>query len=161
MRKPKGCKCKVRPKTAETHYRDKSEKDGWEGICRVCRSKHGKNYRKRHPKRVKAAIFEYNQKHPGRAARNSNKYRQAWLELLKARGLTSCGKCGYNKCFAAIDFHHVNPDTKETGIGRMLRLAITDERLAELDKTTPLCRNCHAELHWRTKEEENDIRSGS
>lgn len=56
-----------------------------------------------------------------------------------------CSKCGYSKCLAALDFHHINPSTKDKNYtnGRM-----SFEKLRpELDKCVLLCSNCHREVH--------------
>ncbi len=58
-----------------------------------------------------------------------------------------CEICGYNKCAAAMDFHHRNPSLKKfslsiRGLSRSLE-AIKDE----LDKCALLCANCHREFH--------------
>ena len=31
-----------------------------------------------------------------------------------------CSECGYDKSLAAIDYHHVNPETKKHNIARIL-----------------------------------------
>ncbi len=56
-----------------------------------------------------------------------------------------CVICGYNKCKSAMDFHHVDPLTKEFGIASWLSLSF--KRLkAEAQKCVLLCKNCHAEV---------------
>lgn len=61
---------------------------------------------------------------------------------------SACVKCGYDKCFAALDFHHVDPQHKEFApanlVSNMSPIA-TLER--ELEKCIMLCSNCHRELH--------------
>lgn len=57
-----------------------------------------------------------------------------------------CSKCRYNKCLAALDFHHKDPSTKDFEIGRKKLLGF-DKLKPELDKCILLCRNCHAEEH--------------
>ena len=76
-------------------------------------------------------------------------YRKEWYEWLKSIGYDKCSnpQCGYDKCFAAIDFHHVNPEEKEHQIGKIMKFPITEERKKEVLKTIPLCSNCHRELH--------------
>ena len=59
----------------------------------------------------------------------------------------SCVRCGYNKCLAALDFHHKNPLEKDFEIGRKKLLSFEKLRI-ELDKCELLCRNCHAEEHF-------------
>ena len=73
--------------------------------------------------------------------------------MLKDMGLTSCAKCGYDKCFAAIDFHHIHPNTKTYNVGELFHHRAFNEKnkrilLEELKKCIPLCANCHRELHF-------------
>jgi hypothetical protein len=77
--------------------------------------------------------------------RKANK--KEWLQLLEKLGLATCFHCGYDRCFAAIDFHHRDPTKKDFEIGRFLYEKITEKRLAELLKVVPLCCRCHREVH--------------
>jgi hypothetical protein len=57
-----------------------------------------------------------------------------------------CQKCGYNKNYAALDFHHTDPMQKDINFKTSRHWGW--ERLKkELDKCEILCRNCHAEFH--------------
>ena len=57
-----------------------------------------------------------------------------------------CVRCGYDRCVAAIDFHHTNPADKDFNVGS--RQCISKARLSEeVSKCIVICRNCHAELH--------------
>lgn len=57
----------------------------------------------------------------------------------------ACEKCGYDKCVAAMEFHHRDPSEKDFQISGTYRSLA---RLKpELDKTQLLCANCHRELH--------------
>ena len=57
-----------------------------------------------------------------------------------------CELCGYDKNFAALDFHHLDPSTKLYD-WKKLRLRSWSDVTNELDKCQLLCRNCHAEIH--------------
>ncbi len=63
----------------------------------------------------------------------------------------SCIKCGYNKCFRSLDFHHRDPLQKDFSIGESRggkKIVRNWEKLTpELDKCDLLCRNCHGEVH--------------
>ena len=58
----------------------------------------------------------------------------------------ACEVCGYNKCKAALEFHHNDPMQKEFNIssawsynmGRVKR---------EIEKCILVCANCHREIH--------------
>jgi hypothetical protein len=57
-----------------------------------------------------------------------------------------CISCGYNKCSAALEFHHIDPSNKTNQISRMLT-SKWNIILEELNKCILLCSNCHAEHH--------------
>lgn len=59
-----------------------------------------------------------------------------------------CSKCSESDP-CCIDFHHKNINEKEFNIGCAVRLGISHKKLlTEIKKCTPLCRNCHAKLHF-------------
>jgi hypothetical protein len=66
-----------------------------------------------------------------------------------------CIDCGYNKCVAALCFHHVEPNRKDFSISKDGNTAPWSEIVIELDKCVLLCLNCHAEAHDR---EDNSAR---
>ena len=57
-----------------------------------------------------------------------------------------CEKCGYNKCNSALEFHHLDPNKKDFGIGSYSVLSGEKIKL-ELDKCIMICANCHREIH--------------
>lgn len=57
-----------------------------------------------------------------------------------------CSNCGYNKCMAALDFHHSEPSLKEFNICRAYIKSLKRAK-EEVDKCIILCSNCHRELH--------------
>ena len=57
-----------------------------------------------------------------------------------------CKKCGYNKNYAALEFHHLNQNEKEFDWSR-LKLRSWDSIVKELKKCMLVCSNCHRELH--------------
>jgi hypothetical protein len=58
----------------------------------------------------------------------------------------SCSKCGYNKSFAALEFHHLDPTIKEYSLSQ--RRGLKEEILKiELSKCILVCANCHREIH--------------
>jgi hypothetical protein len=63
-----------------------------------------------------------------------------------------CCICGYNKCHAALVFHHLDPEKKSFGLGDRGQAPLK-EVLKEADKTILLCNNCHSEVHQGLHEE--------
>ena len=62
-----------------------------------------------------------------------------------------CSCCGYDKCFDALEFHHIDPKEKDFHLGRGRGFNIEKIR-KELDKCILVCRNCHTELHYKMKQ---------
>lgn len=56
-----------------------------------------------------------------------------------------CWECGYSRCRAAMEFHHINPDTKKFGLNDSTnRKWLIFE--AEIRKCALLCCLCHREV---------------
>jgi arsenate reductase-like glutaredoxin family protein len=69
-----------------------------------------------------------------------------------------CERCGYDKCITALEFHHLDPDEKEFGVGNFEVLSFGKCK-KEVDKCILVCANCHREIHYeeylkKQKEEE-------
>ncbi len=58
-----------------------------------------------------------------------------------------CSICGYNRCLAALDFHHVDPLTKEASISHAIHCWSWKRAKKEVDKCILVCSNCHREIH--------------
>jgi 5-methylcytosine-specific restriction endonuclease McrA len=58
-----------------------------------------------------------------------------------------CSICGYNKCLAALEFHHLDPSQKDFGISHAGATRSFEKIKKELDKCVLLCANCHREVH--------------
>lgn len=58
-----------------------------------------------------------------------------------------CEKCGYNKCNAALDFHHLDPKEKDFALSSKGITRGWERVKNELDKCVLLCANCHREIH--------------
>lgn len=61
----------------------------------------------------------------------------------------SCCVCGYDRCAAALEFHHRDATTKDFGISSKDTTRSWDAITAELDKCVLLCANCHREAHQK------------
>jgi hypothetical protein len=68
--------------------------------------------------------------------------KQKALELMGGK----CNSCGYNKNYAALEFHHLDPKEKEFDF-KKLRQCKWDTIINELKKCVMLCSNCHREAH--------------
>lgn len=58
-----------------------------------------------------------------------------------------CFFCGYNRCQAALDFHHIDESKKDFGISKDGITRSWKRILNEIDKCVLVCANCHREIH--------------
>lgn len=66
-------------------------------------------------------------------------------ETLVTEAGGKCRLCGYSRCLAALEFHHLDPTTKKFGLSRCGARSIAMLR-SEARKCVLLCSNCHAEV---------------
>ena len=75
-----------------------------------------------------------------------------WRKRTKKKIIESmggcCQICEYNKCAAALELHHIDPNKKEFSFGGIRSSPKKLETLKEeLRKCILLCSNCHKEVH--------------
>jgi transposase len=58
----------------------------------------------------------------------------------------SCRLCGYDRCIAALEFHHVEPTEKRFSLSHRGVARSLERARAEARKCILLCSNCHAEV---------------
>lgn len=77
---------------------------------------------------------------------NSKKY---WAKTVKAfsefKISKGCTRCGYNKCAASLDFHHVGEKDRRITARMWYYNSLMIQE--ELRKCILLCKNCHYEVH--------------
>ena len=110
---------------------------------------YNKQYYRLHRKRLLAAKKEYQHRNPDSEQQWYQK-RKLMMHDLKING---CAVCGYNKCDAALDFHHVNPKDKEFPVNMHSIVHCNCEKFVlELNKCVLLCSNCHREIHQEERD---------
>jgi hypothetical protein len=73
-------------------------------------------------------------------------------EILVSEAGGKCQICGYDRCIAALEFHHVDPSTKSFGISRRGVTRGIDEVRMEAKKCVLLCAICHVEVETGSAE---------
>lgn len=104
-------------------------------VCRTCGIK-GKTH------------FYSNAKYQCKKCWNQRTYKSGIdkVNKLKSEFGGRCGRCGYDKCLGALEFHHIEPTVKEFTLGH--RRGLSEEALRiELSKCELVCANCHREIH--------------
>ncbi|MEK6917572.1 MAG: hypothetical protein AABW51_01350 [Nanoarchaeota archaeon] len=77
--------------------------------------------------------------------RKMNRRKRLKEEVVNMLG-NKCRLCGYNKSYAAFDFHH-DKGEKEENISYLIKNESRQKLLKEVEKCILLCSNCHRELH--------------
>lgn len=72
-----------------------------------------------------------------------------WFRQYKQK-LGKCALCGYNKCLAALDFHHKKGTTKLKSPSSV-KNCCKKVGMKELSKCVLICANCHREQTWLIK----------
>jgi len=127
-----------------------------------------KKYRELNPEKVKEMKERYFQSHreeinknvqryrnknleicKQRVATKTAEYKERWMVILRSMGMLHCARCGYDKYYEALDYHHIDPKTKIWNISYITKEPPIKEKVAELDKVVCLCANCHRELHGK------------
>jgi transposase len=79
-------------------------------------------------------------------SRNVAKRRRRVKQILVAEAGGKCQICGYDRSIAGLEFHHLDPESKEFGLAtRGITRAIEKVRV-EAKKCILLCATCHAEV---------------
>ena len=138
----------------------------WKNYMREWRAKHPE-YKKRERENVRRWLLN----HPEARKRYDEEYRmrpevkirlkkwqkehreqhtiycREWRKILKLKLIEmlggKCQKCGYNKYFGALDFHHKTGEKEKVWEWRTKKFI--DKIKA--DKIQLLCSNCHREIH--------------
>ncbi|MBN2585598.1 HNH endonuclease [Patescibacteria group bacterium] len=58
-----------------------------------------------------------------------------------------CIICGYSKCPAVLELHHLDEATKKFGLGMNGLTRSWERTRQEADKCILVCANCHREIH--------------
>lgn len=65
--------------------------------------------------------------------------------ILVAEAGGACVACGYDRCIAALQFHHLDPAEKRFSLSQQGMTRSLERARAEARKCVLLCGNCHAE----------------
>lgn len=105
--------------------------------------------REAHRKYMREVWYPKNKKKHQQYVKEQKEKLEAWLEEYKSS--LSCEECGESH-IATLDFHHIDPTEKESGVTASIRRWGNKERtIKEIKKCTVLCSNCHRILHWQLR----------
>lgn len=87
-------------------------------------------------------------------------HRNRKMKLLDLFEKDGCEICGYNKCIASLEFHHLEDkkfDISNIRIDNFKKLNNILKIISELDKCQLVCSNCHKKIHHSTFFNENKL----
>lgn len=122
-----------------TDFNKKSaNKDGHERYCKACHRLRNQTHYS-----TNKAVYKDS------ANRHKQSKRKWYIELKQTLKCTKCGESRY----WCLDFHHTDPNTKETEIFDMINRNLSKERiLGEISKCVVVCKNCHADIHYQERQ---------
>lgn len=86
---------------------------------------------------------------------------KAWRRRTKEKLVVGfggkCGICQYDRCYAALDFHHLDPAEKDFGFAARGNSRSWAKIVEEAKKCVMMCSNCHSEYHAGLIEIPKDI----
>ncbi len=83
----------------------------------------------------------------GKTVRRRKRWARANITKFKLEFGGKCCKCGYDRCFDALDFHHNDPKNKKDKVLYLLRNFSWDAAYKEAKKCILVCCRCHREIH--------------
>lgn len=75
-----------------------------------------------------------------------SRHRRKIKRVLVAEAGGKCVVCGYSRCIAALEFHHLVPSEKRFSLSHRGVARSLEKARAEAGKCVLLCANCHAEV---------------
>ena len=118
--------------------KNKNNKDGLQNYCKTCKSNNDKTSNIKNWEKLKVRNKVKNHK--------KSLIRDDWKINLGGK----CKKCNDNRLYV-LDFHHLDPKTKEIQIGNAWSYKSIEDTFKEIKKCIPLCSNCHREFHHLEK----------
>jgi len=116
------------------------------------REENRKSYERNKDKR-KQEVLRYQKENKDKVAGWQKKQRiKRKKEFFDWKATLKCSNCPENH-IACLEFHHVDPSTKEGLISKLKDSPIRLKK--ELKKCIVLCSNCHRKLHYNEKIKQN------
>lgn len=112
----------------------------------------GRVYREKNKERIRLRLKEYYKNNPHKHPYEYTKRKREEVSQYKIN--IGCQICGYKKCSDALDFHHSDSKNKIIDVNR-LRERNWEDFLSEAKKCIVVCRNCHAEIHYKLRKNIN------
>lgn len=120
------------------HYKDRQIRHR---NCKTCVKQRSRNW------------YNANKQHHVTSVRMASKKRRDNIRQMITNLQLTCSTEGCTENHvAALEFHHVDPSTKEHNISDMVGMGCNIDLIKEeMAKCVVLCCNCHRKEHWRLR----------
>lgn len=120
-------------KALDQFNKKETNKDRLQKWCRICQNTKNRQH--------------YQTNKPYYYSRNKRRVTETREWIRELRSTLKCIRCGESD-YACLDFHHIDPASKDFAIGSILDKGWRKERIMkEIDKCIVLCSNCHRKHH--------------
>ena len=142
----KTCYICKQTKPLSDFYRDNSRRDGVMSRCKQCDAARHKNYRQtaKGRKVIRLAVSRWQTRNPGYVKRQNIRKKGKLKEFRDKLKRPGCSLCHYDRCLAALDFHHLDGNDKERA---MSQCRTKTQMIKEAERCVLVCNRCHAEIH--------------
>ncbi len=89
-----------------------------------------------------------------KAAKQREKRKENSDKIMAIKKTLKCSRCNCDD-YRCLQFHHINPGDKEFNIGHLTHAYNWQRIQKEIDKTVPICGNCHLILHHEERNGSN------
>lgn len=110
----------------------KKRKDGKQRYCSQCNKE-----------RLQKYYQDNKDKHLKEAQKRRQDFRKWWNDY---KSQFKCQRCPESDP-VCIDFHHLNPDEKDSAVSTLISNQNRKKIIEEVEKCIPLCANCHRKEH--------------
>ena len=130
----KTCICCKVEKDLSCFWKHARSSDWLQSMCKDCKRSYDNNYYKSNQPTLRS-----------RKNWTDKNHRRMLLNYARDIALNRwCKLCGYNKHFAALQFHHRDQSEKVDSVSELIRRGVSLQRVKdEIEKCDVLCANCH------------------
>jgi len=123
--------------------------------CRNCAKIYTKQWKKKNPEKYERQRKNFYERHRNYIREKKRERKAKFVEMLGGRcqNSTCSVEGGYERCIAALEFHHLDPKMKEKEDQSWQGPGFEEE--IKKGNIQLLCANCHREVHNQNLMEKN------